>query len=438
MKNILYICVIIFLSSIHLFGQWRIIDTKTDTLIVDICFPDTSNGWAITSETIIHSSDGGETWEVQKYSLDSVDFWKITFVNEKVGYIVGYDGLILATKDGGNNWVKQNSGRENFYLLRDICFVDENNGWIVGLIDDATTRGGAILNTTDGGNTWLTQVERRDGIGYYALNFLDINNGWALSSYGWDNYDDTYVNRTYDGGKNWDSIGTIRGIPSFVISMTSVDTIWTGGFGYSRSFNGGVDWNDNSFIQNFPGDTTFTFPIIFVDILKINKNDGLAIISRLRSGNKYIPLLYSTKDAGLHWDFASIPNDFIPSSLTNIGNTIYISGKKGLVLTNKNPSVIKETTSTLNFELFQNYPNPFNPSTSITYELRNEVNVKLIIFDALGRWIKNLVNENHKSGVYCINWNGVDDHGAQVPSGVYFIQLIILNKSLIKKAVLIH
>ena len=268
MQNLIYICVIIYFSSIHLNGQWRVIDTKTDALIIDICFPDSLNGWAITTEKIIHSSDGGETWHIQNYPPDSVDFLKINFVNEKVGYIVGYAGLILATKDGGNNWIKQNSGIENLYLLRDISFVDEKNGWIAGLIDDDIIRGGAILNTTDGGNTWLTQIERSDGIGYYALKFLDKNNGWALSSYGWDNFDDTYVNRTYDGGKNWDSIGTIQGIPSFVISMTSADTIWTGGFGYSRSFNGGVDWDNNSFIENFPGDTTITFPIIFCGFFK--------------------------------------------------------------------------------------------------------------------------------------------------------------------------
>ena len=418
MKNLLSICSLIFLSTIHLYGQWRIIDTKTDTLIVDICFPDTSNGWAITPETIIHSSDGGETWEVQKYPFDSVDFCKITFVNEKVGYIVGYDGLILATKDGGNNWVQQNSGRENFYLLRDISFVDENIGWIVGLIDDATTRGGAILNTTDGGNTWLTQAERSDGIGYYALKFLDSNNGWALSSLGWDNHDDTYVNRTYDGGKNWASIGTILGIPSLVISMTSADTIWTGGFGYSRSFNGGVDWTNNSFIQNFPGDTTFTFPCIFVDILKTNTNDGLAIISILRSGNNFIPFLFSTTDAGLHWDFANIPSDFMPSSLTNIGSTIYISGKKGLVLTNKTPTGIKDITSVLNFELNQNYPNPFNPVTTINYQLPKSGSVSLKIFDILGNEIKTLVDEQKEMGSYSVQFNA-----SSLTSGMYLYQL---------------
>ena len=41
-----------------------------------------------------------------------------------------------------------------------------------------------------------------------------------------------------------------------------------------------------------------------------------------------LPLLYSTHDGGLHWDFANIPNDFVPSSITNVNSTIFISGEK--------------------------------------------------------------------------------------------------------------
>ena len=70
------------------------------------------------------------------------------------------------------------------------------------------------------------------------------------------------------------------------------------------------------------------------------------------------------------------------------------------------------------FALMQNYPNPFNPSTTIMYYLPLWEKVKLTVFDALGKEVKVLVNENKPAGSYSVEFNGTD-----VPSGVYFYKL---------------
>lgn len=76
-------------------------------------------------------------------------------------------------------------------------------------------------------------------------------------------------------------------------------------------------------------------------------------------------------------------------------------------------------------ELSQNYPNPFNPSTAISYRIPENVDgtVTLSIFDLMGREIRLLVRDTVRPGYYQIEWDGCDDKGISVPSGVYWCTL---------------
>jgi hypothetical protein len=70
------------------------------------------------------------------------------------------------------------------------------------------------------------------------------------------------------------------------------------------------------------------------------------------------------------------------------------------------------------YSLSQNYPNPFNPSTTIQYSIPESGNVKLVVYNSLGKEITTLVNEFKQPGKYEINFKGID-----IPSGVYYYQL---------------
>ena len=75
------------------------------------------------------------------------------------------------------------------------------------------------------------------------------------------------------------------------------------------------------------------------------------------------------------------------------------------------------------FDLKQNYPNPFNPTTIISYQMPENQMVRLDIYDALGQKVKTLVNTEQQAGYYNIEWDGTNDLGVSVTSGVYFYRI---------------
>jgi hypothetical protein len=75
------------------------------------------------------------------------------------------------------------------------------------------------------------------------------------------------------------------------------------------------------------------------------------------------------------------------------------------------------------FALEQNYPNPFNPTTTITYKLPEQREVTLIVYNILGQVVKSLVQNVQPAGSYDVRWDGTNDHGMGVSSGVYIYRL---------------
>ncbi len=113
---------------------------------------DQIHGWAIgewnTHFDMVHTEDGGETWEEIYSSLDKLmDFH---FTDLLYGWAVGEDGLILYTDDGGNTWYEQFNGPA--HSLRSISFIDDQNAWVVGDY-------GTILHTDNGGIVGTNKFE---------------------------------------------------------------------------------------------------------------------------------------------------------------------------------------------------------------------------------------------------------------------------------------
>lgn len=87
--------------------------------------------------------------------------------------------------------------------------------------------------------------------------------------------------------------------------------------------------------------------------------------------------------------------------------------------------------------LHQNYPNPFNPTTTITYTLPTDTNVKIQVYNVRGQLVKELTNSFKQKGIHKLVWDGKDNDRKTVGSGVYFYRLSTGNKSITKRCLLL-
>ena len=91
------------------------------------------------------------------------------------------------------------------------------------------------------------------------------------------------------------------------------------------------------------------------------------------------------------------------------------------------PTAVEEDPSAgapaLPSKLFQNAPNPFNPETSIRYSLANAGWATIRVYGVGGALVRTLVDRHHAAGIYTVRWDGKDDQGRRLSSGVYFYKL---------------
>lgn len=90
------------------------------------------------------------------------------------------------------------------------------------------------------------------------------------------------------------------------------------------------------------------------------------------------------------------------------------------------------------FSLSQNYPNPFNPQTIIEYTLPKSCHVQLTIYNIMGQSVKVLVNQYQAPGYKRVEWDGKNDQGEEVASGVYFYKFEARDFTHTKKMVILR
>jgi hypothetical protein len=89
------------------------------------------------------------------------------------------------------------------------------------------------------------------------------------------------------------------------------------------------------------------------------------------------------------------------------------------------------------FSLSQNYPNPFNPQTVIEYALPKESQVSVTVYNILGQRVKVLKDEFEKEGYKRVVWDGRDDSGEEVASGIYFYRIVTKDFVTAKKMMMV-
>ena len=177
-------------------GSWFEQAQFIDKPIGWITFTNAQQGWLVAYDdefyknVVYATTDGGENWTLQAEATEG-DVFKGFFLDESFGWFVGYDGEIVHTSDGGVSWNPQTE-HETFGVLQDLHFVNAQKGWAIGT---------DLLFTDDGGLNW-TRLDD-DPLEYWeAVHFADNQNGGVLSNYNYAS-NDQYVLYTNNGGVDW-------------------------------------------------------------------------------------------------------------------------------------------------------------------------------------------------------------------------------------------
>ncbi|MEJ2617976.1 MAG: T9SS type A sorting domain-containing protein, partial [Ignavibacteriaceae bacterium] len=161
-----------------------------------------------------------------------------------------------------------------------------------------------------------------------------------------------------------------------------------------------------------------------LDLFLINRNiDGTASLS----------LPYTANKTG-GYDWVDINKGFSSSCAW------YIFAKEKFnpftLETYKVTGINKNETGEINYRFKQNYPNPFNLTTRIVYTVPSPQHVEITVYDVLGNSVRTLFNGVSQSGKNKIDWNGKDNNGNVVGSGIYFYKIKMRDISFSGKMIL--
>ena len=163
----------------------KINSNSTDTFF-KIYFLDPSSAFIVGGNGAIYSSyDGGLTWNKIQSNITE-NLFSICFSDPQNGVIVGWNGTVLKTEDSGLSWQKADINTKSY--LKDVLFVNEFLGFIIG-------GEGKLFRTENGGDDW-DELEIDTDAGLYKISFFNNENGMILSNRG-----DVFISN--DAGKNW-------------------------------------------------------------------------------------------------------------------------------------------------------------------------------------------------------------------------------------------
>ena len=379
---------------------------------VDLYFLNEQIGFAAGEKEIIKTADGGNTWQyfpVNPFPGEWGRSRAICFINNQKGWIswekIGAWGSLLYTEDGGQNFIVQ---LDSISRLLDIFFLNETCGWAVG-------SGNVLYYTTNGGQTWLENILPVFQGEFHSIIFVDSLNGWIGGYHA--------LLHSVDGGQTW--VEQNPGIPSYIIydvkfsnSQFGIAAGKTSSTAYLfRTCDGGENWQTVLNVSNS-------------DLKNITIIDSLLIFAAGESHYPRRSLFYYSIDGGNTWQLdADFPlaSGIIKIAYPDEGTRIWFLGYGGSIgnldLSNF-PGIKPPPVNTSDrFILYQNYPNPFNSETTIEFYLPRVSLVRLDIFDLLGQKVRALVNRSFSTGLKEVKWNGRDDAGQPVASGVYVYRL---------------
>ncbi len=423
----------------------------------------------------IFSSNSSE-WEIVKYNGIQSNLSAIQFIDDKHGWAVGAYGTIINTTDGGLTWKEQSLGY--IVQLKDLHFLNENTGFVVGIMYVGPHIYGIAFKTVDGGKNWNLSFQSDTPMVLNSIAFSDDQNGFLSgNSYG-PNPSEGIIIKTTDTGLTWENVSinnTILKIDNIMFNHkgNGKSKGMTLGFATAKinvgpsevsvilkSMDLGISWN--TVYSNYGNNIS--------DMSFFNYNQGIAVADNGTilltndageswTAKKYDPYKYNATLAGEENDSWVVGDDgtilkstnqgqkwLVQYNLLNTnlnaicrtpGGNLWIVGDDGTLMKKLkstiidannqdlvNSSINEDTKSTQisnqteknsgPLVKHKNYPNPFSSKTTISFQLSQQAYVKLDIYNINGKLITTLKDQNLDTGYYEVMLDGSD-----LPSGIY-------------------
>ncbi|MBZ0201853.1 MAG: T9SS type A sorting domain-containing protein [Ignavibacteria bacterium] len=414
---------IVLLATLNLsFAGWSVVNMGTNYNFTDIQLKEGPNFFATAynpttyAGVLFKSINNGANWT--QIQLPSICQYPTScdFSSDGLNGIVAGTSLI-GTSNGGANWMTMYAASDTIILFG----LDEGGGsmWAVG-------------NKVNGNNIIGTVILRCSNIMAQIPAFTRMSLPQSMSTYqltsvcavdsmtcyiGVSDYPTfTGVLKTTNKGATWTQIGMNREIWAVCVSRDNGLGFAVGGNNSNcevyKTSDYGLSW-----LPVF-SQSSGTLKGLFRGAMVYAVGNGGIILKGNYFGDMW------------DWQYSGVTTDLnAVDALDQNTDVAYAVGDNGVMLKTSDGGIGVNVISTeipSSYSLHQNYPNPFNPSTFIKFDvpidsrLRGNDNVVLKIYDALGREVAVLVNEDLKPGTYEADWNAT-----QYPSGVYFYRLVV-------------
>ncbi|MBK7446990.1 MAG: hypothetical protein IPJ45_13420 [Ignavibacteria bacterium] len=154
-----------------------------------------------------------------------------SFINANTGLVVGFNGTIRKTTNGGANWFAQNSGTT--YNLKKVIYKNSSVGYICG--NNSNINSSIILKTSSGGNSWNESYISANEL-FYSISFPTDDIGYAVGK--------DIIIKTTNGGNTWSAVTSIlhEYSQSIYFPTTNTGYIASGSGKIIKTTNGGVNW----------------------------------------------------------------------------------------------------------------------------------------------------------------------------------------------------
>jgi photosystem II stability/assembly factor-like uncharacterized protein len=481
--NIIYAMDVEFMRSTNGGNSWSI--NYAPSLHVDhhaLAFHPTNPSYLLEGNDggINISNDGGVNW-TKVANLPVTQFYEIGLDHNNPQRLYGgtQDNGTLRTLTGNKNDWDRIYGGDGFYVIVDftnpnVIYAESQFGYL----GKSTNGGSSFSPATNGINfseptNWSTPVvmdhnnnnvlyygtdrvyKTTDGAGYWTAISPDLTDGipgtrlGTLTTIGvspvvsnviWAGTDDSHVWYTTDGGTNWTDVSSTlpyrwvtRVIPDPQNEATAYVTF------------SGLKWQD-------PQPHVFKTTDLGQTWTDISSNLPDAPVNAFAVDPIYTDWLFAGTDLGAYYsanggnDWTYISSDLPVVSVYDM--KIHDTGHF-LVLGTHARSMYKmdlafitdvetvaEAEIISDYVLKQNYPNPFNPSTTIEFSVPKTEQVKIKIYNTTGQIIKEIANKEFNLGTHTVSWNGTNNHGNKVASGVYLYSLETGKQRITKKLTL--